>query len=152
MNTHLNSRTTVIVRRRATTRSACLIAVLLTAATSSAQIFDLSWYTIDGGGEMFTAGGSFELSGTIGQPDAGTMSGGNFELTGGFWAIRGGDSPPCDPCDMNCDGDINALDIEPFLDLLFGGGDPCAACSGDVNGDGGINALDIEPFLECLFP
>ncbi len=25
----------------------------------------------------------------------------------------------CDPCDMNCDGDINALDIEPFLNCLF---------------------------------
>ncbi len=151
MNAYSITRTTVIVRRRQTTRSVCLIAVLLTAATSSAQIFDLSWHDIDGG-EMFTTGGSFELSGTIGQPDAGTMTGGTFELTGGFWAIHSGDSPPCDPCDMNCDGDLNALDIEPFLDLLFGGGEPCAACSGDVNGDGSIDALDIEPFLECLFP
>ena len=40
----------------------------------------------------------------------------------------------CDPCDMNCDGDINAFDIEPFLDLLFGGGVPCDTCTGDVDG------------------
>ena len=42
--------------------------------------FDLSWYTIDGGG--------FELSGTAGQFDAGTsaMTGGKYALTGGFWA------------------------------------------------------------------
>ncbi|MCH7872326.1 MAG: hypothetical protein IID33_11560 [Planctomycetes bacterium] len=26
----------------------------------------------------------------------------------------------CDPCDMNCDGNGNALDIEPFLKCLFG--------------------------------
>jgi len=58
----------------------------------------------------------------------------------------------CDPCDMNCDGDINAFDIEPFLDLLFGPGPPCNTCTGDVNGDGVIDAFDIEPFLECLFP
>ncbi len=58
----------------------------------------------------------------------------------------------CDPCDMNCDGNINAFDIEPFLDLLFGPGPPCAPCPGDVNGDGTIDAFDIEPFLECLFP
>ena len=58
---------------------------------------------------------------------------------------------PCDACDMNCDGEIDALDIEPFLGLLFGGGVPCASCTGDVNGDGSIDALDIEPFLECLF-
>ena len=58
----------------------------------------------------------------------------------------------CHPCDMNCDGDINAFDIEPFLDLLFGPGKPCAPCTGDVDGNGDINAFDIEPFLECLFP
>ena len=58
----------------------------------------------------------------------------------------------CEPCDMNCDGDINAFDIEPFLDLLFGGGTPCALCTGDVNGDGNVDAFDIEPFVVCLFP
>ena len=58
----------------------------------------------------------------------------------------------CDPCDMNCDGDVNAFDIEPFLDLLFNGGTPCDTCTGDANADGNIDAFDIEPFLECLFP
>lgn len=62
------------------------------------------------------------------------------------------DGCECDPCDMNCDGDVNALDIEPFLELLFAGGKRCALCTGDVNGDGMIDALDIEPFLSCLFP
>jgi hypothetical protein len=57
----------------------------------------------------------------------------------------------CDPCDMNCDGAVNAFDIEPFLDLLFGPDKPCGRCTGDVNGDGSIDAFDIEPFLECLF-
>jgi hypothetical protein len=33
--------------------------------------FDLSRYTIDGGGVMFSTGGDFELSGTIVQPDGG---------------------------------------------------------------------------------
>ncbi len=129
-----------------------VLAILCSSALASAQDFDLSWHTIDGGGEMFCNGGNFELSGTIGQPDAGAMTGGDFELVGGFWAAAGGDSPPCDPCDMNCDGDVNAIDIEPFLDLLFGGGEPCDTCTGDVNGDGSIDALDIEPFLNCLFP
>ena len=93
------------------------------------------------------------LSGTTGRPEAGGMTGGGFELVGGFWAIGGGDNPPCDPCDMNCDGDINAFDIEPFLDLLFDpNAKPCNTCTGDVNADGNINAFDIEPFLECLFP
>ena len=98
---------------------------------------------------MFTTGGSFELSGTIGQPDAGVMTGGDFELVGGFWPGAGGGT--CDACDMNCDGEVNALDIENFLGLLFAGDEPCNVCTGDVNGDGSINALDIEPFLDCLF-
>ena len=47
---------------------------------------------------------------------------------------------------------MNPFDIEPFLDLLFGGGQPCAPCTGDANGDGHVDAFDIEPFLLCLFP
>jgi hypothetical protein len=50
-----------------------------------AQDYDISWYTVDGGGAMMAVGASFELSGTIGQPDAGTLTGSDFELIGGFW-------------------------------------------------------------------
>ena len=147
----MNRKTNASVRIAVLKLAAATLTVALVTSTV-AQDFDVTWYTIDGGGEMFCNGGNFELSGTIGQPDAGAMTGGEFELVGGFWAITGGDSPPCDPCDMNCDAAVNAFDIEPFLDLLFGGGAPCAPCSGDVNGDGNIDAFDIEPFLECLFP
>ena len=63
-----------------------LAGLLATAAISHAQPFDISWYTIDGGGGS-SSGGTFSLSGTIGQPDAGHMAGGNFTLDGGFWGI-----------------------------------------------------------------
>jgi len=46
--------------------------------------YDLSWYTIDGGG-AFSTGGSYSLGGSIGQPDAGSLSGGSYQLNGGFW-------------------------------------------------------------------
>ena len=46
--------------------------------------FDLSWWTVDGGGGTSTGGG-YRLSGTIAQPDAGELSGGGYSLTGGFW-------------------------------------------------------------------
>jgi hypothetical protein len=46
----------------------------------------IDWSTIDGGGGTST-GGVFTISGTIGQPDAGKMSGGNFTLAGGFWGV-----------------------------------------------------------------
>ena len=58
----------------------------------------------------------------------------------------------CDPCDMNCDGVVDALDIESFIGLLFLGDEPCQPCTGDVNGDGFIDANDIEGFINCLFP
>ena len=140
-------------------RLACLIVTLAAAAAGAhGQDFTIDWHTIDGGGEMFSAGGDFELSGTIGQPDAGdTMTGGDFELTGGFWAI-GSTSSSCDPCDMDCVPPVNALDIEFFIGLLFDNTDPCCGVrgevgsTGDVNGDGSITAADIEGFINCLFP
>ena len=61
-------------------------------------------------------------------------------------------SSPCDPCDMNCDGTVDASDIEFFIDILFNGATPCGTCTGDTNGDGNIDAGDIEGFINCLFP
>ena len=48
--------------------------------------YAIDWFTMDGGGGTST-GGVFSVSGTIGQPDAGVMSGGQFTLVGGFWGI-----------------------------------------------------------------
>jgi len=61
--------------------------VLLTLATASnAQSYSIDWSTVDGGGGTST-GGVFSVSGTIGQPDAGVMAGGNYSLVGGFWGV-----------------------------------------------------------------
>ena len=129
-----------------------IVTLAAAAAVAHAQDFTIDWYTIDGGGEMFSTGGDFELSGTIGQPDAGqAMTGGDFELNGGFWAI-GSTSSTCDSCDMNCDGVVNAVDIEDFINILFNGQIPCDTCTGDTNGDGFVDAADIEGFIACLFP
>ncbi len=46
--------------------------------------YDLRWYTIDGGGGT-SSGGQYVVMGTTGQADAGVMSGGDYELLGGFW-------------------------------------------------------------------
>ena len=51
-----------------------------------AQSYSIDWFTIDGGGGTST-GGVYSVSGTIGQPDAGKMSGGNYSIDGGFWGI-----------------------------------------------------------------
>ncbi len=54
------------------------------ALAMSSGDYEVSWSTIDGGGGRST-GGDFALVGTIGQPDAGEMAGGDYELSGGFW-------------------------------------------------------------------
>jgi hypothetical protein len=60
---------------------------LLVPAISFAQQYSIDWYNIAGGGGTST-GGTYQVSGTIGQPDAsGTTSGGNYTLTGGFWSL-----------------------------------------------------------------
>jgi hypothetical protein len=51
-----------------------------------AQSYSVDWFTIDGGGGTST-GGVFSVTGTIGQPDAGHMSGGSYTVDGGFWGI-----------------------------------------------------------------
>jgi hypothetical protein len=51
------------------------------------QSYTIDWYKIAGGGGTST-GGTYQVSGTIGQPDAsGAMSGGQYSVTGGFWAL-----------------------------------------------------------------
>ena len=69
-------------------KALCLTALLLLgpAIAARAQSYDISWYKIAGGGGTST-NGSYSLSGTIGQVDAGTMSGGGYTLAGGFWGI-----------------------------------------------------------------
>jgi hypothetical protein len=47
--------------------------------SASVQPYTIDWYTVDGGGGMNATGGSFTLSGTIGQPDAGILVGSTVE-------------------------------------------------------------------------
>jgi hypothetical protein len=61
------------------------IVLLLAASTALAlSDFDISWWTVDGGGGT-ASGGSYTLIGTIGQPDAEVLTGGDYTLGGGFW-------------------------------------------------------------------
>src|ERR1019366_2932110 len=69
-----------------TTLLAIAVACLL-PAKASAQSYNIDWYKVSGGGGTST-GGTYQVSGTIGQPDAsGAMTGGNYSLTGGFWSL-----------------------------------------------------------------
>jgi hypothetical protein len=80
--------TTHLQRRLALVLLMLLVTAILGKGVAVAQTgggYDLTWNTIDGGGGTSTGGG-YQLSGTLGQPDAGaTLSGGVYSLSGGFW-------------------------------------------------------------------
>src|SRR5213083_183176 len=67
-------------------RLVCLASFVASVCFLQAQSYSIDWFTIDGGGGTST-GGVYQVSGTVGQPDAGAMSGGNYSLTGGFWSL-----------------------------------------------------------------
>jgi len=137
-----------------TTRRSSMFGLTLTAAvlslTAVGQSFDLSWFTMDGGGDR-SSGGGFELTGTVGQSDASAvaMTGGNFDLTGGFWAGVGGPLPG----DFDGDGDVDLSDFTQFQ-LCFGGSNnpPAATCppgvNADLDGDGDVDLADFLIFQQ----
>jgi len=65
----------------------CLVLFLATSAF--AQTYSIDWYKVAGGGGTST-GGTYQVSGTIGQHDAGgplTAPTSDVGVTGGFWAL-----------------------------------------------------------------
>ena len=113
--------------------------MMLLSSTANAE-YELSWYTIDGGGGR-SSGGDFTLTGTIGQPDAAWSKGGNYELLGGFWP----------------GGPLCFVDFEHFARfadywLLTGTGLP-ADLHEDINNI--VNKLDLKVFVDywlCYCP
>jgi hypothetical protein len=75
---------------------AALALAIVVAASASPAIqqaiedlsggYNLSWWTVDGGGDTHASNGDYTLGGTAGQPDAGAATAGEYTLNGGFWA------------------------------------------------------------------
>jgi hypothetical protein len=62
-----------------------VLIVFVSGIALAAGSYDLSWWTVDGGGGISNGNGYF-LNGTLGQADAGMLaSGGEYALVGGFW-------------------------------------------------------------------
>ena len=104
-------------RKLQTTIRTLMILLLVFVEAAVAADYVIDWYTIDGGGAGVSdasTGGSYTLSGTIGQPDARNhpeaMTGGSYKLTGGFWVIPECPALPCD-YDGDCDVDQDDLDL-----------------------------------------
>lgn len=115
------------------------------------------------------------------KPDGGSLSAFDGEFAQGLWRLRivvnaagdfgalhrwklhlrRGDAPCEDPCngrpgDMNCDGVVNILDINPFVLALADAGayfstyPNCCLFLADINGDFDLDVLDINPFVSLL--
>lgn len=117
--------------------------------------FAIDWYTIDGGGGTSTDGqpDGFEISGTIGQPDAGPspggMTGGGFELVGGFWP--GATVPVFGDC--NGDGNVALFDFACFVDCVTGPGGgpvPPECQTFDYDNDDDVDLLDFAAFQNAF--
>lgn len=121
----------------------CLaVVVACVAAGVTDPEFELTRSTIGGGGVMRSTGGDIEVSGTIGQPDAGTLTGGIFELNGGFWI-------PIPPGDCEEDGDVDLMDFDRFQVCLSGPkseavSPPCSCF--DVNHSSSVDLADAAVF------
>ncbi len=99
--------------RKHAARTAVVALATLGGAMLVAQEYEVSRSTINGAGAMRSTGGDFEVSGTIGQADAGAMSGDDFTLTGGFWV-------ELLPGDCNEDGGVNVFDHHTFAPCMNG--------------------------------
>lgn len=115
------------------------LAVLAAAVAVAAAEVDLNWFTFSNGGSL-SAGGGFELSGTIGQSAAGVMHGGLVTLTGGFrFQIP--------PGDFEEDGGVDLRDVAWFALCVAGpvGEPPMFECRRfDVNRDGAVDLADFS--------
>lgn len=129
-------------------KTAAVVAIaitLLVPCAALAQDYGLSWYSIDSGGGS-SAGGAFVLEGTVGQFDAGSMSGGGYELVGGFWGGASASTPlPC-PGDTNGDRRVDLSDLSVLLGH-FGTPSGATLADGDVDSDGDVDLSDLALLL-----
>ena len=81
------NRAFLIMRRTATLLALLMVALAFPASAGNPpHSYSIDWYKVAGGGDTST-GGVYAVSGTIGQHDAGIMTGGRYGLAGGYWAI-----------------------------------------------------------------
>jgi hypothetical protein len=90
MPTHImNNR----LRRSAKLLALCSLLAFAGFPWPAGAQYSIDWHKVAGGGGTST-GGVYSVRGTIGQHDAGgPMTGGDFSITGGFWALYAVQTP-----------------------------------------------------------
>lgn len=129
------------VRRRAFAGAAIILGLsgYIVARERGVTSYSVPRQSVDGGGGMYAVGGPYELSGTIGQPDAGVLSGGEYQVVGALWF-------PVLPGDVGEDGIIGLSDYGAFHSCVEGpnGGALPAPCRVfDVDESGTVDLADF---------
>ncbi len=71
-------------RRSKLVLAGVLLALVGLAIAQSGGSYNLNWFTVAGGGGE-SAGSDYVLIGIVGQPAAGSVSGGTYTIRGGFF-------------------------------------------------------------------
>ena len=127
----------------------------------SAQSYTIDWYKVAGGGGTST-GGTYQVSGTIGQPDASAaMSGGNYSVTGGYWALINVVQTPGAPNLIIVSNGANSVKVlwpDPATNTytlqqtpILGAGNNWTTSSFTISNVGGTNFITITPPTGNLF-
>lgn len=69
--------------KRALIIAPVLLLLVVSVVMAVGGSYDLSWFTVDGGGGI-SSSGAYVLIGTVGQPDAGLSGDGGYSLSSGF--------------------------------------------------------------------
>jgi hypothetical protein len=106
--------------------------------------YEITSFTMHGGGKIDGGGSPYVLEGTFGQPD-GTpvaLTGGPWSLCGGYWHTGCSD----DPCPSDFDDD-GVVGIEDLLSLLGAWGACAPPCPQDFDANGFVTVDDLLAFL-----
>lgn len=127
------------------TKLTSLAAGLCAVASAASAQYAIKSYVIAGGGAQNASGGSYTLSGTIGQAAAfgpPLATGGNYSHAAGFWWTVGN----C-PADFNNDGVVDDADFSIFIpsynELIIPPANPIC----DLNFDNLVDDADFSIFV-----
>jgi uncharacterized repeat protein (TIGR01451 family) len=124
------------MRSRLTVAVLASLALAILASAADAQPYDVSWWSVDGGGGA-SSGGPYVVTGTAGQPDAGgPFAGGAYGLHSGFWSIAAGGAigPQADLSVTKTDGQATAIPGQGITyTIVAGNAGPSAATGATVS-------------------